>query len=164
MATDKTEAKQSTRATSGASKPKVKRAPKRTVKEQLADYRNVKHKRTAETKSVLRNKFKGVEYIRQLELAAKELDELSTALAACKTRRKALTRNQQEQIQATRSQIDIIKVNIDVVKTKIDLNLRRLKFVIPELKAMELTGDGEGNPLERLALSMAMITQSVSKH
>lgn len=150
-------------ANSDTTKQKVKtRAPKRSVAQQLADNRSTaQHKRKA-IQEELRKKFKGDKLIEALENYAKELDELTSALAVAKTRRKTLTRNQQEQLHATRAQLDIIKLNIDAVKVKIDLNLRRLKFVIPELKSIEFD-EGDGNPLERLALSMASITQSVSR-
>lgn len=78
----------------------------------------------------LRKKFKGVEYLRQLEQCAKDFDVIHKKL-----KQKNAWDNR-----------EVLKVQIDVVKAKVDLNMRRLKFVIPELKAMSFE-DGDGKSL-----------------
>lgn len=92
----------------------------------------------------LRKKLQGLEYIRQLELCAKEYDSIIDDLNKAKTAKAKLTRKDKEELAMISMKLDILAAKRDTLKQKVDLNLRRLKFVLPELKAVELS-DPEGN-------------------
>lgn len=99
----------------------------------------------------LRDKFKADEYIRQLDIAAAQYDELLAAMDVAVTRKKRLTKKDVEQLNATNQQIEALKFKMDVLKQKCDLNFRRLKFVVPELRSIEMTDPEGKNPLGSLA-------------
>lgn len=115
-----------------ATKKKVtkKKAKKKKVNK-VPDKRNRVTKIKDAQRDELRNKFKGIEYIRQLEQSAKDYDALHKK---AKGKRVGLIDR------------DILKLQIDIIKAKVDLNLRRLKFVLPELKAISFE-DGDGKSL-----------------
>jgi len=112
-------------------KAKKKRVKKRTAKQIAADNRTRATKQRDTTREELRKKFKGNEYIRQLELCAKDYD---TAMKKAKGKRVGLIDR------------DILKLQIDIIKARVDLNIKRLKFVLPELKAISFE-DGGGKSL-----------------
>lgn len=105
----------------------------------------------AKRKEELRDKFKVVEYIRQLEEIATEYDQVSKAMDVAVTQKKKLTKKDAEQLQARHHQIEALKFKIEVMRHKQDLNFRRLKFVLPELRSVELTDPQGKNPLGELA-------------
>lgn len=123
---------------------KKKTTPKKPPVRGAVDTRTFAQRRREVTKDEIRKKFQGIEYVRQLEEAAKEYDEISKALDVAMTRRQKLT--QAEMIRINGLQLDALKVRIDVVKAKVDLNLKRLRYVLPELKAISFE-DGNGNSL-----------------
>lgn len=115
-----------------AAKKKViaKKKAKKKVAKKKTDNRTRVDKIKDAHREELRKKFKGNEYIRQLEQAAKDYDSVHKKL-------------KQRGIMAT-VQREVLKLQIDVIKAKVDLNLKRLRFVIPELKAISFeNGDGQ---------------------
>jgi hypothetical protein len=100
-------------------------------------------------KEAIRAKFKGIEYVRQLELCHKEYEKTFAAMASA--RKKKLTAKDKEELVVIANQLDCLKLGLDIIKAKVDLNIRRLKFVIPELKSTELVDPNGENPLAPLA-------------
>lgn len=100
--------------------------------------------RRKEEQDAIRAKFKGIEYARQLDECYKQYDTIHKDLLAAKTRKAKLTKAEREKLLQVRTQIEILNAQRDIVKAKIDLNLRRLKFVLPELKSIELS-DPDGS-------------------
>lgn len=98
----------------------------------------------------LRAKFQGVQYIKQLEDSAKEYDKIIAEIdKATKVKQRLTAKDKEKRLQVNMT-LDALKLKLDVVKAKIDLNLRRLKFVVPELKGVELTDPDGNNPLNPL--------------
>lgn len=92
----------------------------------------------------VRKKFKGNEYVRQLELCGDQLEELNASLKVAT--KKKLTAKDKITVMALNSQISCLELKLKIVKEKINLNLRRLRFVLPELKSVELTDPQGNNP------------------
>jgi len=117
-------------------KTKKKVSKKKVTKKKVTNARGKGDSRTraARIKEVhreeLRKKFKGNEYIRQLELAAKDYDSLYK-----KVNKRHTTVDR-----------ELYKLQLDIIKAKVDLNIKRLKFVLPELKAISFE-DGDGKSL-----------------
>lgn len=108
----------------------------------------------------IRKKFKANEYIRQLEQAYKEYETIAKELATAKIRKKE-TKGSRDAIAELNTQIDLLRIRLDVIKGKIDLNIKRLKFCVPELKAVELT-DGQGNdPFSTFAAAVKAMSEAV---
>jgi len=101
-----------------------------------------------------REQLKAEEYIRQIELVEASYDLAINDLDVLIDRRKrvkmkgSLTNDERERITAINKQIEVVKLKLDVYKQKVDLNFRRLKFVLPELKSIELTDPSGRNPFE----------------
>lgn len=126
----------------------------RPPKSKKADHRTrVQKIRQAQTEEV-RRKFKAIEYIRQLEESAKEYDRIRDEMKKAVTRRGKLTTKEREQLVIIRSQISILKAQLEAVKQKVDLNLRRLRYCVPELKAIELSDPTGSNPFLTFAAAM----------
>ena len=103
----------------------------------------------ATNKEELRKRFKGMEYIRQLELVYKEYDVLLKELDCAKIKRRKPSSKEQKMI--LNLQLDILKQRTEILKSKIDLNFRRLKFVLPELRSIEITDSSDDGLLTPLA-------------
>jgi cysteinyl-tRNA synthetase len=108
----------------------------------------------------LRDKFKGAEYIRQLEDCAKDLSSLQSAMALA--RKKRLRLQDKEKIQLLSRMLDFHNAELAVIKTRIDLNIKRLKFVLPELRSIAITDDEGNNPLALLGSALSQLTKSLS--
>lgn len=102
----------------------------------------------------LRDKFKVDEYIRQLDEIATEYDKLSAAMDVAVTRKKKLNAKDKEQIFASVAQIEALKFKIDVLSRKADLNFRRIKYVLPEMRSVEITDPSGENPFTGLATAL----------
>lgn len=107
-------------------------------------------------KEELRKKFKAAEYISQLEQSYKEYEAMLKELDIAKVKKtKAMTERDRKALLVLRTQIDLVKIRLDIIKQKIDLNLRRLKFVLPELRSMELTDPQGDSPFAVFAQAVA---------
>lgn len=102
----------------------------------------------------IRKKFKAIEYVRQLEQSAERLEAIVDNLNIAKQLKAKLTVKDIKKISAIRMQIDVLMMQRDTIKVQIDLNLRRLKYCIPELKAMELSDPDGKNPFMSMALQL----------
>jgi len=109
--------------------------------------------RQAQTEEV-RRKFKAIEYIRQLEESAKEYDRIRDDMKKAVTRRGKLTSKEREELFVIRAQINILKAQLEAIKQKVDLNLRRLRYCVPELKAIEISDPEGSNPFLTFAAAM----------
>lgn len=113
------------------------------------DNRTRTQKIRAEQQEAIRAKFKGIEYVRQLEELSKEYDKLvGETFRVIKARASA---EGKAELILFSAQLDILKFRLDTYKAKADLNFRRLKFVLPELKAIELTDPNGENPFASMA-------------
>ena len=140
--------------------PKKKRAAKRSVAQQLCDHRNKAAKDRQNQQKEIRNKFKGIEYVRQLELCSQEYEKLAKELEVAKIRKRE-TKGDMIKISILNSQIDLAKIRLDIIKGRIDLNIRRLKFCLPELKSIELTDPEGKNPM---AGFVGVLREALQKH
>lgn len=102
----------------------------------------------------IRAKFKGMEYVRQLELSCAEYDRINADLKKAITHKKTLPKKDAETLFIVRAQIEVLNAQITVQKAKVDLNLRRLKYCVPELKSVELTTPGGENLFDALATAI----------
>lgn len=93
-----------------------------------------------------RKKFKAIEYIRQLELAGEQLTDIIEQLDVARIKRSKLSDSKAIEYITLKAQIDILMMRRDTIKVQIDLNIRRLKFCLPEYKAIEFT-DSDGLPI-----------------
>jgi len=96
----------------------------------------------------VRKKMKGLEYVRQLELCMEQLSSEYKKLS--NTKMIALANK------------DVIDLRIRIIREKINLNIRRLKFVLPELKAIELTDADGDNPFAKLGAVISELTKGLS--
>jgi len=111
------------------------------------DNRTLAQKRRKEQQDALRLKFKGIEYLRQLDNSQKQLEELRTTVRKARN-----TESNPNKIAETVAKADSQN---RIIKTQVDLNFRRLAKVLPDLKQVDLT-DGDGNnPLGSLAEALA---------
>ena len=153
----------------------------RSVKQQINDHTPKIAKRKKEQQQQIRDKFKGIEYARQLENCYDEYVNLANELSiaaikransqselkkpaaktkAAKAKQDIVKEKARNDIMLLNAQVDLLRIRIDVIKGKIDLNLRRLKFCLPELKAMELSDPSGKNPLDIFAAAVAAMGQS----
>jgi uncharacterized protein YwgA len=95
----------------------------------------------------LRDKMKGIEYIGQMNKSMIALN-------------KELTKLQRKKILGD-GEKNLIDTRIKIIKEQINLNLRRLKFVLPELKAVEITDPNGNNPFAQLGETIATITKNL---
>jgi len=109
----------------------------------------------------LRDKFKGNEYIKQLETCAGDLANLQASMATA--RKKKLTLKDREKIIMLNQTLDIYQMELNVIKTRIDLNIKRLKFVLPELRSIAITDEDGNNPLATLGSALSQLTKSLSE-
>lgn len=112
------------------------------------DNRTHAQKRRAEQQEAIRARFKGLEYARQLDECYKAYGELLNELSILKVKKAKLKKSETEQLAQIRSFLEICNAKKDIIKGKIDLNLRRLKFVLPELKSIELSDPNGDNPFQ----------------
>lgn len=120
-----------------------KRAPiKNKGKVASANNRIQKIKQTQ--REEIRNKFKGIEYVRQLEILGEELTKICKSLDVAVKKR--FTTKDRLELLTIANQIDVLELRLKVIKERINLNLRRLKFVCPELKQVELSDPFGNNP------------------
>lgn len=109
-------------------------------------------RRSQQEKEDLRKKFKAAEYINQLEFAYAKfeaiLEELEDAAMTRAKLKKSNTVESRTKIREMASRIDLLRIRLDVIKYQIDLNIRRLRFCLPELKAVEMSDPSGGNPFE----------------
>jgi len=92
-----------------------------------------------------------LEYIRQLEICFKDYEKVLKDLSVAKTHKAKLTKKDVDELSTVAMQIDILNMRVMTTKAKVDLNIKRLRFVLPELRAIELTDSIGGNPLGILA-------------
>jgi hypothetical protein len=129
------------------SKPKTRR--KQSDQKRPSPSVRASHNRRVR-QDALREKFKAMEYIRQLETDYSELSQIVTKLKALKA--KKLTISQAKAVgrlhdyEQARFDKEILVARKDVVLAKIQTNFRRLKFCIPELKAIQLEDPEGKNP------------------
>ena len=134
--------KANTTAAAQAKKPrkKVKRTVAVTANNRVQKIKAVQYQ-------ALRDKMSGIAYINQMDEAMKQLDSELSSLK----KKKVLGDGER----------NLIDIKIKIIREKINLNLRRLKFVLPELRAITLE-DGEGrNPFEKLGETIADITKNL---
>lgn len=112
------------------------------------------------TREALREKFKGAEYIRQLELTAKQYDAIIETLEVCTTRRLRLLKTDVEKMAVLHMQQDLLKLRLDTIKGKMDLNFKRLKFVLPELRSVEIVDSDGKNPWAAMAAAILEATRA----
>lgn len=105
------------------------------------------HKRIAEQREALRQKFKGVEYLRQIDKGMTELDGQKTKVSNAKN-----TADNPYLVQDTQAKADCVT---RIVKLQMDVNFRRLAKVLPDLKQYEFTDQDGNNPLGTLAAALA---------
>ena len=131
------------------------------IEKPLAPQREkVRRKRLLENQQMMRDKIDGAKYIRELDEIGNKLitvekeylsiglDDLRLAEMEDVEARKLL----RKQLAARRRhQSDIIQV----LRERSSLNFRKLKFVLPELKAVEVTADESTNAFAK-ALSEAL--------
>jgi len=108
----------------------------------------------------IRNKFKGIEYVRQLEGCYNEYEQILKDLQKAKTNKAKLTSAERTDLSIARSQIEILSARKEVIKAKVDLNLRRLRFVLPELKSIELSDPDGDNPFDKFIQMMTEATKN----
>lgn len=113
-----------------------------TTTKKKPDNRTYTQKRRLEAREALRDKFKGVEYIRQIEESYQELCKLDRTVVEAKNTKQAPFHIQQT--------LDKAETRHKIIKTKIDTNFRRLAKVLPDLKSVELTDPNGNNPLSTL--------------
>lgn len=157
--------------TSNQKKSKAGKTRKRPVKEQIADHRSTAARRRQETQDALREKFKGLEYVRQWELSYKEYEDLQKQLISFSEKRIKAKKKLRSKVKKIREkgfdeldtinvELGILSIKMDVIKNKIELNAKRLKFCIPELKSMELTDPNGNSPLTLFAQAVAAMGAS----
>lgn len=125
----------------------------------VADYRPVAVRRQAKNREELRAKFKVGEYVRQLGICHDELadinEQMEKAVIKKYAKPKKTKKKQLKRLALVQMQLELLHARKEIIKAKIDLNLRRLKFCMPELKAIDFT-DGDGNnPLNAFAEAVA---------
>lgn len=134
-----------------------KRRSQRDIAQQLVDNRTRAQKNRAKAQEDLRSKFKGNQYIVQLAKCYNEYNKILNEVSLTKTRKsKIITsgrigKKQKEELIAISAKLDCLKLSIDIIKAKVDLNLKRLKFCVPEIKAIELRGEDGNNPASAFA-------------
>lgn len=109
-------------------------------------------------KEAVRMKFKASNYVSQLENSYKEYEAMLKELEVARLKKKQ-TRGDRVAILELNAQIDLVKIRIDIIKGKIDLNLRRLKFCLPELKAIELSDPTGDNPFDAFARAVTAMQE-----
>lgn len=115
----------------------------------------------------IRDKFKGIEYIRQLELIAKELEELQKSIDKLINERaklytkdhNSLTATQKQKKQQLTDKLRFLNTKLDIIMKRAELNFKRLRFVLPELKSIELTDSEAGNPFSNLLNTLKEVLQ-----
>jgi len=115
-----------------------------TAKQKLSNATRVQ-KIKATQREELRNRMKGNEYIRQLDLCMEQLTAEYTKAKG----RKTVDPN--------------ADLRIRIIKEKIILNVRRLRFVLPELRSIELSDPQGNNPLAALVHALRDSTDKANK-
>lgn len=93
----------------------------------------------AVTQEELRKKFKAVQYIRHLEDCAKDLSAIR--------KKQSLKKHKDDHF--------MLGQQVITIKVIIDLNIRRLKFCLPELKSMELKDPNGDNPFTTALVALS---------
>jgi len=145
----------------GEKEPKRKN---RTIQQQLADNRCRADKIKDRSQKELRKKLKGSQYLVQLGRSYKQYEQIYNELRSTKQRKVEIqtgkiTKRRKEELLAISIKLDCLKLQIDVVKAKVDLNLKRLRFVLPELKAVEIDSSTGSNPLAVFATAVAAMSE-----
>ena len=102
----------------------------------------------------LREKLKGIEYLRQIENDYTELSVLAKEVKDVKN-----TKEDEYKVANTIAKADC---RTRILKVKMDTNFRRLKFILPELKSMELTDPNGNNPLDTLGNALAAAVEKLN--
>jgi len=110
------------------------------------DDRTHAQRRRAEAQDALRLKFKGVQHITNIFKDAKKLEALEATVSKAKSTK--------ENPNATATAIAKADCQTRILKVKLDTSFRCLKFVLPELKSLELTDPNGNNPLGTLAAAL----------
>ena len=103
--------------------------------------------RIKEQKDALRLKFKGLEYLRQIDNGMKELDSQKEKVNKAKN-----SEANPYKVQDTQAKADCVT---RIIKTQMDVNFRRLAKVLPDLKQVDMGDNDENNPLGLLAAALA---------
>lgn len=145
--------KNKSKTSSPSKKPATKKTPKKKVSARpVGSKAHAEASKTRATKNreiqreAAREKFKAIEYIRQLEEAGDQLTDIIEQLDIARIKRSKMSDNKAVEYLTLKAQIDILMMRRETIKAKIDLNLRRLKFCLPEYKAIEFV-DGSGMPI-----------------
>ena len=77
-------------------------------------------------------------------------------------RKKRLTVKDKDKLRMLRMTLDIHNSELQVLKVRIDLNIRRLKFVLPELRSIAITDEDGNNPLATLGMALSQLTKSLT--
>ena len=133
---------------------------KTTVRKPKPDHRTRVQKIKQATADSIREKLKATTYLNQLSDAAEEYIDIIDNIADLKAKR--LSAKSAAKLIQIDSQIKIYDLQIKALKGLVDLNLRRLKFVLPELKSVELKDPDGNNPFAQLGNTIAMLTQGIS--
>ena len=88
----------------------------------------------------IRSKMDGTRYIRYIEESHKQLQSELIKLKGKRSIQPA--------------QRDVIDLRIKIIKEKINTDIRRLKFVLPELRSIELKDPDGNNPLAALVTTL----------
>jgi len=103
--------------------------------------------RIKEQKDALRLKFKGIEYLRQIDNGFKELDKQKELVNKAKN-----TEKNPSTIADAQAKADCVA---RIIKVQMDVNFKRLAKVLPDLKQVEVTDQDGNNPLGQLAAALA---------
>ena len=117
-------------------------------------------KRRAIRQEELREKLKGLEYIRKLDMLAKDYDQVRKEIDKAAKAKLRLNKDDRKRLTEINQQLNVLKFKVDVIQKQIDLEIRRLKFVLPELKAMELSDPKGENPLSPLVEVLSKALES----
>lgn len=102
----------------------------------------------------VRKKFKGNEYVRQLECVSGAYTSILNNLEKASIIKARLNKDELLRISVINAQIDILKLKLNTLQAQADLNFKRLKFVLPELRSIEITDPSGNNPFDTFLLSL----------
>lgn len=133
----------------------------------ILDPRTHAQKRRKEARDAIREKFQGIAYSVQLEKIAKEMGTLKDSITKLIKKRVKIkcidnedrTSKQKSELMECNELLKYMNLKMDILSKQADLNFRRLKFVLPELKAVEISDPSGNNPFETLAAALSAAVQ-----
>lgn len=114
----------------------------------------------------LREELKAKEYIRQIQNDYDELQKLIPKIERAKSEKlvaKAKGKSGLKGYGEANLTIQKCLAQKEVLKLKIETNFKRLKFVLPELKSVEITDPEGGNPFAQFIELMTQAAKDNSK-